>query len=135
MISTGFHRSFDALARIFEFTRRFYDAEGVPAEDRLAFDFCVEEIFTNFVKYNRGNPKDIELALERRGDRAGRAGHRLRRRAVRHDAGAAGRRELADRAAVNRGGWGCTWCAGWSTTSTYDYTNRQSRITVTRNLR
>ena len=69
MISARFPRSFDALDQVFGFTRRFYEREEVPDAERLVFDFCVEEIFTNFVKYNRGNLQDIELALDRSGDR------------------------------------------------------------------
>ena len=65
MISARFHRSFDALDQVFGFTRRFYDAEGVPDEARLVLDFCLEEIFTNCVKYNRGSLQEIELALDR----------------------------------------------------------------------
>ena len=65
MISARFHRSFDALDQLFGFTRRFYEQERVPAEERLVFDFCVEEIFTNFVKYE----EFLDIAFQLAGDR------------------------------------------------------------------
>jgi serine/threonine-protein kinase RsbW len=133
LISTGFHRSFDALAGIFEFTRRFYDDEGVADEDRLAVDFCVEEIFTNLVKYNRGNPNDIEVALERRGNR-------LVARLTDFDVEPFDMTR-APPVDVNLpiegrepGGLGLHLVRRLADDLTYDYTNRRSRITVTRNL-
>ena len=134
MISARFQRSFDALGKIFEFTRRFYDAEGVPADDRLAFDFCVEEIFTNFVKYNDGNPNDIELALERRGDR-------LVARVTDFDVEPydVTRAPPVDvELPIERrepGGLGLHLVRQLVDGLDYDYTNRQSRITVTKSLR
>lgn len=68
MIRGNFPRSIDALEQVFEYTRGFYDTEQVDADDRRVFDFCVEEIFTNLVKYNVSGVHDIELALERRGN-------------------------------------------------------------------
>ena len=133
MISAGFQRSFAALERVFEFTRGFYDAEGVGAEDRLDFDFCLEEIFTNLVKYNREGRHDIEVELERRGND-------LVARVLDYDV------EPYD---VTRGppvditlpisrrepgGLGLHLVRRLADLS-YDYTNRCSRITVTKSLR
>jgi anti-sigma regulatory factor (Ser/Thr protein kinase) len=133
LISARFQRSFDALDQVFGFTRRFYESEGVPDAERLVFDFCVEEIFTNFVKYNRGNPQDIELALDRNGDRV---------QALLTDFDVEPY-DITRAPAVDislplsrrtPGGLGLQLVRRLVDELTYDYTNRQSRITVTKNL-
>lgn len=133
MISAVFRRSFEALDSIFELTRRFYDDVGVAHDDRLAVDFCIEEVFTNFVKYNLGNPNDIELALERRGNR-------LVVTLTDFDvepfditqAPAVDVSLPADRR--EPGGLGLHLVRRLADNVVYDYTNRRSRITVTKNL-
>jgi anti-sigma regulatory factor (Ser/Thr protein kinase) len=130
LISARFHRSFDALDQVFGFTRGFYEREGVPAEERLVFDFCVEEIFTNFVKYNRGASQDIELALERPATGC---------RPVLPISTSGG---ITTAPPVDISG-GCRSGARRASLHlirrlvdevTYDYTNGQSRITVTKRL-
>jgi serine/threonine-protein kinase RsbW len=134
LISARFPRSVDALDQVFGFTRRFYDTEGVPDEARLVLDFCVEEIFTNCVKYNRGSLQDIELALDRNGDR-------IQARLTDFDVEPY---DITRAPAVDislpvssrePGGLGLHLIRRLVDELTYDYTNRQSRITVTKNLR
>ena len=134
MISARFHRSFDALDQVFGFTRGFYDREGVPDEERLVFDFCVEEIFTNLVKYSRGNLQDIELALDRTGDRVQAC---LTDFDVEpYDITRAPEVDISLPVASREpGGLGLQLVRWLVDELTYDYTNRQSRITVTKNLR
>ena len=134
MISARFHRSFDALDQVFGFTRGFYDREGVPDEERLVFDFCVEEIFTNLVKYSRGNLQDIELALDRTGDRVQAC---LTDFDVEpYDITRAPEVDISLPVASREpGGLGLQLVRRLVDELTYDYTNRQSRITVTKNLR
>jgi phosphoserine phosphatase len=130
-VSANFHRSFAALGGLFEFTRRFYDRERIATDDRLALDFCIEEIFTNFVKYHEGNPNDIELELERHGSR-------LTARLTDFDV------ERFDVTQVppldteqpiearEPGGLGLHIVRRMAHELAYDYTNRRTRITVTR---
>ena len=134
MISKRFQRSFDALDQVFGFTRRFYECEAVPDAERLVFDFCVEEIFTNFVKYNRGNLQDIELALDRSGDRIQVS---LTDFDVEpYDISRAPAVDISLPLAKREpGGLGLQLVRRLVDELTYDYTNRQSRITVTKNLR
>jgi len=134
LISKRFQRSFDALDQVFGFTRRFYEREEVPDEERLVFDFCVEEIFTNFVKYNRGNLQDIELALDRSGDRVEVS---LTDFDVEpYDISRAPAVDISlPLARREPGGLGLQLVRRLVDELTYDYTNRQSRITVTKNLR
>ena len=134
MISARFHRSFDALDQVFGFTRGFYDREGVPDEERLVFDFCVEEIFTNLVKYSRGNLQDIELALDRTGDRVQAC---LTDFDVEpYDITRAPEVDISLPVASREpGGLGLQLVRRLVDELTYDYTNLQSRITVTKYLR
>jgi serine/threonine-protein kinase RsbW len=133
LISARFRRSFDALDQVFGFTRRFYESEAVPEPERLVIDFCVEEIFTNFVKYNRGGTQDIELALDRGGDRV---------RACLtdfdvepYDITRAPEVDISLPAANREpGGLGLHLIRRLVDEVTYDYTNGQSRITVTKRL-
>ena len=133
MTGAAFRRSFDALDSIFELTRRFYDDAAVGHDDRLAFDFCIEEVFTNFVKYNRDNPNDIELALERRGNRlvASLTDFDVEPFDI-TQAPAVDVSLPADRR--EPGGLGLHLVRRLADDVEYDYTNRRSRITVTKNL-
>jgi phosphoserine phosphatase len=62
-MSGSFPRSFDSLEPVFELIRRFFEAHGLPAEERYAFDFTVEELFTNMVKYNASGGGELGVAL------------------------------------------------------------------------
>lgn len=59
-----FHRSFDSLQQIFDFTERFYTAESIDPRHRFAVNFAIEELFTNMVKYNAGNPHRVLIEME-----------------------------------------------------------------------
>lgn len=60
-----FPRTFQSLEAIFEFTREFFAREGIDDRHRFPINFAVEEVFTNMVKYHRGNPHEIAVGLER----------------------------------------------------------------------
>ena len=59
-----FKRTFDSLRNIFEFTENFFSTEGIDGKHRFAVNFAVEELFTNMVKYNPGNPNEILLSID-----------------------------------------------------------------------
>jgi serine/threonine-protein kinase RsbW len=56
-----FHRSFDSLEDIFEFTESFFVGKNISQSIRYPVHFVMEELFTNMVKYNPGNSNDILL--------------------------------------------------------------------------
>jgi anti-sigma regulatory factor (Ser/Thr protein kinase) len=133
MIDRSFRRSVAALDEIFEFTRRFCADEGVPDDTRREIDFCVEEIFTNLVKYNRGNPNRIRIELERRESQ-------VRACLTDFDVDPF---DVTQAPAVDidlpidrrrPGGLGLHLVHQLADGFEYDYTNRQSRITVTKSL-
>jgi anti-sigma regulatory factor (Ser/Thr protein kinase) len=62
-----FPRDFDALPGVFHFLDGFADQTGMGAADRFAINMAVEELFTNFVKYNPTGTADIEIEILRDG--------------------------------------------------------------------
>ena len=56
-----FHRSYESLEDIYEFTEGFLDSETVESAVRYQVHFAMEELFTNMVKYNPGNVNEILL--------------------------------------------------------------------------
>jgi serine/threonine-protein kinase RsbW/sigma-B regulation protein RsbU (phosphoserine phosphatase) len=56
-----FQRSYDSLEAIYEFTEKVLASGNVAQSDRFPVHFATEELFTNMVKYNPGNPNEILL--------------------------------------------------------------------------
>ena len=67
-IERYFKRSFDSLDPIFRFVEEFLRAQAVDAALLEPVNFIIEELFTNMVKYNPGNTRDIALSLGRSAD-------------------------------------------------------------------
>ena len=62
-----FHRSYDSLEDIYDFSERFFSDRDVDASVRFPLHFVMEELFTNMVKYNPENANDILLDVETSG--------------------------------------------------------------------
>lgn len=60
----AFERRIEALPEMVEFTATSLADCAVDAEQRLAIDFAVEELFTNMLKYSRPGADRVEIALE-----------------------------------------------------------------------
>ena len=59
----SFARRIDVLAELFAFTEAAFARQGVPVALLADVDFVLEELFTNIVKYGRGQaPVAIEIA-------------------------------------------------------------------------
>ena len=63
-----FARSIEALEEIFSFLSDFFSREELGEGPAFAFNFVVEELFTNMVKYNTGSG-GISIEIQRSGDR------------------------------------------------------------------
>jgi len=60
--SASFARRIDALAEIFAFTAQAFERERIDDRLRHDVDFVLEELFTNIVKYGRGEaPVTVEI--------------------------------------------------------------------------
>lgn len=56
-----FHRSYESLEDIFEFSENIFCEQDVQASVRFPVHFVMEELFTNMVKYNPANNNEILL--------------------------------------------------------------------------
>ena len=64
-LSARFRRDIGVLPDVFDFVGRFFSTESIDPGLRFPVDFVLEEIFTNFVKYNPGGKSDIGVSLEK----------------------------------------------------------------------
>jgi anti-sigma regulatory factor (Ser/Thr protein kinase) len=65
-LKRSFRREIGSLDDLVRFVEEFFSAEGLDPADRFAVDFALEEIFTNFVKYNPEGKGDIDVSLSLR---------------------------------------------------------------------
>jgi anti-sigma regulatory factor (Ser/Thr protein kinase) len=122
-------RRVDALASLFAFSGGFCDANAIDGETKSRTDFVLEELFTNFVKYNAAGAGEIEVAL--------RASDGLLEISLTDFD--AERFDLRERAEVDvgaplrertPGGLGIHLVKKFAKRIDYDYHNRTSRITI-----
>jgi phosphoserine phosphatase len=128
-----FARSLDSLDPMFRFVGDFISARSLDAELHMPVCFIVEELFTNFLKYNAESTQDISLSL----------GHTPDQLTVRITAfdvepfdvtGAPAvdtTKPLAERQA---GGLGLHLVQQMADTLQYEYSERRSTITFTKAL-
>ena len=128
-----FARSFASLDAIFRFIGDFLEARSLGADLYGPVCFIVEELFTNFVKYNEGGRHDISLSL----------GHTPERLTVRltdfdveafdptHAPAVDVDKPLSD---WQPGGLGLHLVRQMADTLQYEYSGRRSTITFTKAL-
>ncbi|HUP24974.1 MAG TPA: ATP-binding protein [Thermoanaerobaculia bacterium] len=61
----AFGRRIGALEEVFQFLGAFGDREGFDERLQFAIQFVAEELFTNMVKYNTGQGREIEIRIAR----------------------------------------------------------------------
>ena len=64
MIREQFSRDISALDRVFDFVDRFLSENSVAVDVAYSVKLAIEEIFTNFVKYNLNGGNDIDIELD-----------------------------------------------------------------------
>src|SRR5262245_31279854 len=134
LVRKSFPRTFASLEGIFRFAADYFERERIDPRHRKAVDFALEEIFTNMVKYHPGNPNDILITLERDTDR-------LRITVTdfdveRFDVTAAPENPTDVPLEKRRpGGLGIQLTRRLMDGIEYEYVDRQSRVTLTKNLR
>lgn len=60
----AFARSFESIARVFEFTSEFFARAGVDPRLLPTVDLVVEELFTNMVKYGAAADPGTEIRMD-----------------------------------------------------------------------
>ncbi len=63
-MSSKFERSFEALDDVFSHADRFFAEHAVDGSTAFALKLAIEEIFTNFVKYNPDGEGPISVELQ-----------------------------------------------------------------------
>ena len=64
-----FSRSLDVLQDVFAYVEEALQAQAAGRLDVREIQLVVEELFTNCLRYNEGGKQQVEIGLERRGDR------------------------------------------------------------------
>jgi phosphoserine phosphatase len=128
-----FPRSLESLDEIFRFVGDFIAARSLDADLHMPVCFIIEELFTNFMKYNAESTHDISLSL-------GHTPEQLTVCITAFDVGAFDvtrapsvdtTRPLSERQA---GGLGLHLVQQMADTLQYDYADRRSTITFTKAL-
>jgi phosphoserine phosphatase len=128
-----FARSLDSLDPMFRFVGDFISARSLDAELHMPVCFIIEELFTNFLKYNAESRQDISLSL----------GHTPEQLTVRITAFDVEPFDVTSAPAVDTtkplaerqaGGLGLHLVQQMADTLQYEYSERRSTITFTKAL-
>jgi len=128
-----FTRSFASLEEIFEFADAFFAREQVAQSARYPVQCAVEELFTNMVKYNPDAPRDILLAMSINGGdiEVSLTDYDVDEFDVTAVPGADTAAPIGERAV---GGLGLHLVRNMVDSLAYDYSDRQSTITFTKEI-
>ncbi len=63
-IEKKFRRDFSSIDSIFDFISEYFSRSGIAESNTYIMGLAIEEIFTNMVKYDAGNPNDISIGLK-----------------------------------------------------------------------
>lgn len=128
-----FKRTFESLDEIFDFIDSFVKANGVDRDAAYTINLAVEELFTNMVKYSPGNSNDVSIMIQRNNNEL--AVTFIDPEVEPFDITKTGEvdttKTLAERKA---GGLGIHLIKKMVDQIDYEYTNRQSRITLIKRL-
>ena len=58
-----FKRDINSLDEIFNFLKSFWETINIGADELYEIELTIEEIFTNFVKYNSNTTNEIQIEL------------------------------------------------------------------------
>jgi phosphoserine phosphatase RsbU/P len=128
-----FPRTLDSLEAIFRFVGDFISARSLDDELRMPVCFIIEELFTNFMKYNAESTHDISLSL----------GHTPDQLTVRITAFDVDSFDVTSAPAVDTtkplaereaGGLGLHLVQQMADTLQYEYVERRSTVTFTKSL-
>ena len=128
-----FKKSIGSLNEIFAFVDESVSALKVDASVAYAITLAVEEFFTNMVKYSPEASNDVSISLRREGDRlmVTMVDNGVRPFDVTRADNVDTSLPLEDRKV---GGLGIHLVRNMLDSVTYDYADRQSRITFIKNL-
>lgn len=59
-----FPRSLDSLEKIFDFVEAFFQTQSIDESHSLAVNLIIEELFTNMIKYSKESTEDVSIELD-----------------------------------------------------------------------
>jgi serine/threonine-protein kinase RsbW len=128
-----FPRDFDALDHIFEFISEFFVANAIEESNSFDVQLIIEELFTNLVKYSKGGTHEIPIRLKKTGEH-------LEIRLTDVDVEAFDMTLMPEVDTQKRisekkvGGLGLHLVRKMAEDISYEYVDRQSRITILKRL-
>ena len=63
-----FPRRVDSLEEIFDFVAGFFETKRIDESHSLAVNLIIEELFTNMIKYSKESTRDISIEMNTRED-------------------------------------------------------------------
>lgn len=133
-METKFQRKIDSLKQIFDFVSKFINQNKLDEDTAFSINLVIEELFTNMVKYHPGNSNDILISISK-------DSNKLIISLTDYDVEPF---DITDTKDVNPnqsleerriGGLGLYFVMKMMDTVTYEYKDRQSKITLIKQLR
>jgi serine/threonine-protein kinase RsbW len=133
LVQAKFKRAFGSLEGIFALIQEFFLKEGLNSRHFHTICLAAEELFTNMVKYNQGHENEILICLWKADDRLcmSLTDFEVDPFDITQAPPASEDMPLQDR---QPGGLGIHLVRQMMDDITYEYENRQSRITVAKDL-
>lgn len=129
-----FHRNFDSLKEVFKFTADFINQNQLPEDIAFSLNLSIEELFTNMVKYHPDSANDILISLNKHSGKLKitLTDFDVEPFDITQTKAIDQKQSLEDR---RIGGLGLYFVMKMMDTVTYEYKDRQSKITLIKNLR
>lgn len=129
-----FKRDFATLKAIFDFTSEFIDRNRLDDDIAFAVNLVIEELFTNMIKYHPGNPNDILINISKEPDKLtiSLTDYDVEPFDITKTKEVNPNQNLEDR---RIGGLGLYFVMKMMDNVTYEYKDRESRITLIKRLR
>lgn len=129
-----FKRAFAALKQIFDFTSEFIDKNRLDDDTAFSINLAIEELFTNMVKYHPGNPNNILIDISKDPDKLviSLTDYDVEPFDITKAKEVNPNQNLEDR---RIGGLGLYFVMKTMDNVTYEYKDRQSKITLIKRLR
>jgi anti-sigma regulatory factor (Ser/Thr protein kinase) len=129
-----FQRNIDSLKQIFDFASKFINQKDLDEDIAFSINLVIEELFTNMVKYHPGNSNDILISIVKDSNKLiiSLTDYDVEPFDITDTKDVNPNQSLEDR---RIGGLGLYFVMKMMDKVTYEYKDRQSKITLIKELR
>lgn len=129
-----FQRNIDSLKQIFDFASKFINQKELDEDIAFSINLVIEELFTNMVKYHPGNSNDILISIVKDSNKLiiSLTDYDVEPFDITDTKDVNPNQSLEDR---RIGGLGLYFVMKMMDKVTYEYKDRQSKITLIKELR